>query len=570
MEHELKKELIILVLLLLFTVTLRLPVNSHAYGSTDSFFIMGLANSIVEFGEAKWIISLYSFAGLYPLSYASMAPFLFAGSSITAGIPIESSVLLSNIVLSILGTFSIYLLTKQITNNNYISFFAAFVFTVSPVFIFYTNWAATARGMFISIFPFFLLLLIRARHQKKYMLMAIITVVLLTTSHRAFFFLAIPLVAFCISLVISRYEGFHKNGIITRLAYLTSMILLFLLQYSSIIDSYSIGFMSASNHSTLENFIYAIANLYISYFGKMGILFVFAIPGFYFLLRKAISFENSFLLLISLFSIPVVTERYYVPLFLAPFLSIIIGYGIYGSYQILVDFLWNEKNYKLANYYYKGNFIVRIYGRIIQLFNSKKNQLLFTYFFILILLISSIPISSEINSRQYKTGTNKPMLEETYQASLFVRSNIDSTLVANNGYIGSQVQAISVKPLLPSNIQLWYSPDQLIFDFEKPENIKATMLPVKQLIPPPDIWFKYSGPSNLKEDYQEIMYFDLTSGSAQKNIKKYNINYLLVDTTMTNYFVSYGVRQSQFVPSVIKTENLIYDSKSISIYRLNK
>lgn len=571
MRFEVKQnEFVLMALLLIFTIALRLPLSNHAYGSTDSFFIMGLANSIIELGEAKWIISLYSFAGLYPLSYPSMAPYFFSGIAIISSISIENSVFLSNILLAILGTFSVYLLTKQISDNNFVAFFSAVAFSVSPVFIFYTNWAATARGTYIAILPFILYLIVKCYRQHRYIFLLIPAMILIMTSHRSFYFLGISLVAFVISLFVNKYIKVEEYSRTLRYSYIISFILLFLLQYSSITSEYSDGFLDINHQSTLYAFIISLANLIISFVGEMGILLVFAALGWIFLIKKQISFETAFILLTLSLSIPVITERQYIPLFLAPFISITIGYGVYGSYQMLVGTLWDEKKYNVLNYYYGAYFFVPIYGKIVELFKNQRNKLLFTCIFISVVLISSIIFSTNINSDQYQIGTNMPMSEDTYQTSLFISNNINSTLVSNNGLISSQVQAISGKPVLPSNLQLWYSPDQLIFDFEKAEEIEADLLPFRQLIPPPDVWFKFSGVSNLKDDYQEVMYFKLNSESSQKIIKRYDIEYLLADKRMPDSFISYGRRPSEFVPSVVENQNKIYDSRYISLYQLNE
>ena len=55
-------------------------MSNHEVGA-DSFVIHNLANSISDYGTAKWIIHPLSYFGLTPLSYPCAVPYILSGIS---------------------------------------------------------------------------------------------------------------------------------------------------------------------------------------------------------------------------------------------------------------------------------------------------------------------------------------------------------------------------------------------------------------------------------------------------------------------------------------------------------
>jgi hypothetical protein len=538
MKFSKKNKIIFFSLLILLNLVLRYPI-SHAYGA-DGFFIYSLANSISNEGYAKWVIHPLSLVGTYPLSYASMYPFLLSGLSQSADISIEHNILISGVILSIFGTLSAYFVAKEIKDDDFFSFIVAFMFSLSPVFFFYTNWIGSERGIFISLFPIFIYTLIKAVKSKKNIIMSCMFLLLLATTHRLFYFIPLIIIAYISALLITKYSyivtfNFKDPYLHRFLLILIPVILLFCIQSSDFSESYSEGLLTGDIHQS-NILLLSIINLFVNFLGKIGLSLLFVLIGFiYIVTNKDLTFNKVFLITSLMYLTPTLQFRYYVSLIYLIFLSILVGYGIIASISKI-------KQYKKS----------------------------FSSIFIVVLLVSSVIFSMYMDNRWKEMPTNNAMKDETYDTGIFLRNRADTTIITNDGWTGQQISAVSGKPVLPFGIQQWYSPLQLVYDFEDRSNLtsSAKLLPLKDMLPPPDVWYTYGNISNTKENYQSIMYNDISSKNANENIAKYNVEYVLLNKDMENTFVSYGVRNSQFIPSVTEGENKILDSKTISIWHL--
>ena len=84
-----KMKIILFSLLIVLNLILRIPFYPHEYGA-DSFVIHILANSVSQFGHARWWINPLSVVGLYPYSECSAVPFILSEISQCTGIDGES------------------------------------------------------------------------------------------------------------------------------------------------------------------------------------------------------------------------------------------------------------------------------------------------------------------------------------------------------------------------------------------------------------------------------------------------------------------------------------------------
>ena len=75
-----RTKVILFSLLIMLGLIFRYPTTPHEIG-WDSFTVHLMANSISEFGYAKWWLHPASVIGWYPYSSVSAVPFLLSGIS---------------------------------------------------------------------------------------------------------------------------------------------------------------------------------------------------------------------------------------------------------------------------------------------------------------------------------------------------------------------------------------------------------------------------------------------------------------------------------------------------------
>src|SRR5205809_7339090 len=80
----------------------RLPSTTHEMG-VDSFVWHGMATSLQANGYALWILSPFSYLGLYPLSHPSSGPFLASAVAGLFDTSIEGAVISLDMIFAILG-----------------------------------------------------------------------------------------------------------------------------------------------------------------------------------------------------------------------------------------------------------------------------------------------------------------------------------------------------------------------------------------------------------------------------------------------------------------------------------
>ena len=137
--------------------------------------------------------------------------------------------------------------------------------------------------------------------------------------------------------------------------------------------------------------------------------------------------------------------------------------------------------------------------------------------------------------------------------------------------MGQRIHAISGAPVLPFGgpSMHWYGPDQLIHDFENESDLHVKLLPIAKLLPsPPDCWYTFGGVSNAKADYQVIMYHNINADKGQKTLLKYNITNVILHKPLGTHFISYGRRDSNFIPTMKEQNSKIFDSNSEELWYL--
>lgn len=558
MKTQIYREGVILLLLFILNIIIRFPVVSHEVG-TDGFFVHELANSILNYGYAKWILHPLSFFGLFPLSYPSTQPFLLASISSISKITIEYAVLFNGFFLAIVGTFSSYILALKVRNDRLFAFFVAFVFSLSPIFLRYTSWEGSSRGLFIALWPLFIFLILSLREKYKnkynlYILLVFLMIFILAT-HRVSFFLFITIAAFFLSLILERI--YNTNLIVKIINKLTPKIvsvhifyillifsiIFFLVQFSGLsfyTGSYSAklstGFLNPSSEGGLLN---SVINMATSYFGKIGILFSLALIGYFlFFFKTLYDFNTRFIILNILFSLPLLGLKDYMPLFLLPFFSVLIGLTV-----------------------------LAILNKIDQRKIIKK------YIIIVFLIISMVFSMYVLFHWRSDISTYQPISEPTYNAANFITGKTNNTIITNVGGYGVEISAISGRPVLPlggASVH-WISPGQLIYDFENQSEMSFIPIEFSQLSLQSDYILDVKGVSNAKDDWaNNIMYNKVDSKIARDTLKKYRISYLYRVEGLPDKIAYYGYRQSDFLVDLAGKGNKIFDDSIGSIWYLDE
>jgi hypothetical protein len=333
--------------LIFLAISLRYPWTPHEIG-WDSYFIHGLVNSLNHSGNfSSWWVHPLSPFGLTPFSYASAVPFILSAFSQTSGLSIESSIWLFGVICGLLGIFGSYLVAKEVFKDERYIFLVVFGFTTSQIFLGYTTWTLTTRGFFITILPYFLFLLFRnsrSRGYNKYSILVILFFIFLVSIHHLYTFLMFPILSYFIIKEINLSERFkrinnNKKFNLRRkiniffIVWICLIIILFLFDILPTID------ITNQNSRIYDSKFDWLIDMIKLYARQLGILGLFGIIGFFYLLYKYNKSLNEILLIFFVLGlIPFITIIFYMPAFIAIFIYLLAGFGLYfigmGIYKI--------------------------------------------------------------------------------------------------------------------------------------------------------------------------------------------------------------------------------------------
>ena len=163
MHFSSRTKVILFGLLIALNLIIRCPSVPHEVGD-DSFHMHLVANSLSEFGYAKWWIHPASILGSYPYSTSpSAVPFFLSGLSQLTGIDVEPTILLYSVFLGLFSICVAYLMAGAIYDDDRFKFFVAFIFSTSQGIVTFTTWTAHAKTLFIISLPFLIFLLLKSR-----------------------------------------------------------------------------------------------------------------------------------------------------------------------------------------------------------------------------------------------------------------------------------------------------------------------------------------------------------------------------------------------------------------------
>jgi hypothetical protein len=301
------------ICLILLNVIMRIPLTPYEIGH-DSFLIHFVADSISTYGYAKWWIHPLSIVGLYPFSMASALPFYLSGISQVLLLSMEQAIWVALLAIGIFSSFTAYLMAGAIKDDIIFKFITALVYSTSMGILIQTTWSASTRGLFLVFLPLFIYFLIKSRPSKlKYILFTVVLFIFLLATHNLFYFLIPIILGFVVTLIISKIQIKSSNYYVGVV-----LLILFLISYSQL---------------SIEKV--AMDTLIYNYARYIGVLVIFAMGGFIFLLFKNNkTFEESFTIMVLLFFMPFINIVIYSKFFMLPFAALLISYGIANLIRI--------------------------------------------------------------------------------------------------------------------------------------------------------------------------------------------------------------------------------------------
>ena len=351
------------VLLIILNIILRLQVVSNEIGH-DSFLVHMMANSISEFGCAKWVLHPNSFLGMYAYSDVSAVPFFISGICQSTGIEMKWVIFLYCAMLGLLSMLTAHLMAGAIMDDDVFKLLAAFAYSTSPAVLGYSTLTIPARGLFVVLAPLLVYMLLKCRGYVRLIpLVIFFTVFLYATHHLIYFFFPAFFALFVLFMLfklkkfiesvniplrfvpyarvsklvvtdentwvgtrlkinlVARFGEIIKLRDDRRIGELKSKLHL-LISIAGFAAMFSIPFFF---HKFIECSVYS--PVYESYVRYVGVLVIPAVGGLvYIIFKYDKSFSEWFLLLSMIFLTALIYEQTYMkgflPIFVVPFIAI--------------------------------------------------------------------------------------------------------------------------------------------------------------------------------------------------------------------------------------------------------
>lgn len=494
-DFHYRKRAILWLLLIVLNIVIRIPSAPHEIGG-DTYQLHTLANSITQFGEARWWIHWLSVFGMYTYSYASAVPFSLSGISQLTNTEMEITVYIYSLLLGLLSSVTAYVMAGRIYNEFIFKYSMSLFYSISTGILSFTSWNASARGLYLVLFPLFVFVLLKnfSSIPKKLLLLVCLLIFLRTTHNFSYF--TVPLI-----LVFILIEIVEKSKISFKDIYMykyKNQIFLFVTCVMFIIPFFNKLFIVGSKYQALIT-LFIVTSRYV------GPLVMFILPGFLYLsLKNNKTKLEDFVLISTLFFIPI---------------SYSATYGKFVTLPIMI-------------------FYVSVAFKNIALSKKKSSAV------IIILLICSLTLFSSFYSH-FRTGQSDSyfyMSEETYSAGLWVRDSMpESTRVYTTGGEIWRMLAISEGhinvPTLPP-LELIYG---FVDDVSNSTN-KTSPLSMEYYFEGP--YVQKSSTSTWGE-FQWYAYFDINDGRVKNFLEKYDLKYAIIDVYSSNQPLTQSLRNEK-------------------------
>ena len=527
MGFSLRTKIVLMCLLIAFNLILRYPTSPHEIGA-DSFGVHIMANSISEFGYAKWLIHPASVIGWYPYSSVSAVPFLLSGISQCTSMDTESVILLYSMILGIFSIFGAYLMAGAIWNNDIFKFLVATVFSTSQGIITFSTWTAHSRTLFVISLPLFIYLLLKARTFKvRFGISAFIILALLLVTHHYIYFTIPVVISFLIAAIFYKLGKHIKSIKISEnffnIALLVSFVAMFSIPFfTRTLAEADPGGMAGGRYAWM---FYMIQ----SYTRYIGIFIVFAVSGYIYLTCKRNKrFEEWFVLLCVVGLAQFLYIITYMKWFIIPFASLLIGIAL--------------TNIAIAKTH------------------TQKRKIVPSLIVIIILLLSIC----FTGFYQYLHFLNDPdpnkryMEERTYLGALWSKDNIDrdENMIAGS-HILSRFFSISEVPTLTG-----IRPADLAYGF-----VDYSELEIKQIRSYTSVEYYMHDPYKaVNHSYTDSHIIRILGGDINDRM---SCAYRLTSWFNLSYYAENKDFSDRLSQSVQQTKDCLYDNGKIRVWDLN-
>lgn len=527
--------------LICLSLFVRLPTDGHEAGA-DSFFIHSLATDIIERGHAPWILNPLGYFGWYPLSYPSAGPMLIAGYTAASGLTSEGAILVLSLLYGVLGVLAAFLMARSFREDDAFALVVAFIFSLAPRFITFTQWSASTRNLFMVLVPIFLWSFVRAyrRPTATHVFVMITVLMVMLATHRLTILLAVVVLAFVVAYVfilLHRVLRFRFPSKLLapafrrwtpRLALLGILgIAAFMLFGTEVLEEYAQGELCSGMSTEAK-----LCNLGVSITRSVGLALPFALGGVFVLVRENNKgFIEAFLILSLLALIPTLFLRQYTGFYILPFVAIFAGFGIVGLARA------TQKRPRMRNALVAATLVVMS------------------------------GISFAILDIEAERGT--AMTDPNYTTALYVKYLPEGNLVANDGLLGVRVFSVSGRHGLPIGGAgtISQSAELLVMGvynasevYDRERRISLTELTIEDDSP-----FIVIG-VNAREDWVlRVLERDVNDVSIAD---AYSLQYYLERDDLRNQFTAFGriYTGSTFASTVHQGRFKVYDGSTEDLY----
>jgi hypothetical protein len=505
-SNKIKFELFIFLIIL--NIILRVQVVPHEIGA-DSFEMHIMANSISEFGYAKWILHPLSFFGLYPASYTSSMQFFLSGISQSTGIGMESTIFIYSVFIGLLSMFTAYLMAGEIIDDDLFRLLEAFGFSTAPAVLGYSTWTIPTRGLLVVLVPLLIYLLLKCRTSIKYVPLTFLLAFFLFATHHLFYFL-IP--AFFVFFILIIYLIFKKYITYLKIPEkLTPFIIIAGFIFMFLIPFFTGRFIENSRYASID----------ASYVRYVGILIIPAVGGLgYLILKHNKSIGEWFLLLTLIFLTTFVYQQTYMKWFLPIFVIPLACIGLINIIKI----------------------------------SEKRKYAIYAVVIFLVLSLSFSGYYQFLHNYRESPFNERYIEESTYRTGQWMQDNISGSAISNDVLFGERIFATSESThLLTSSTvanQIYGFISINISDFKRYSLMKE------------DFWFSgYEG-----EDTGEVTWEYVHR--MWKPLGEFNITYVVENRKGEGNLIWGHDSISSPLLKFAYEKDLVYDTGNIYIWRL--
>ncbi len=322
---------LILAALIVLTLVLRYPWVDHERNQSDSYFIHSLAGDIVTHGQARWIISPFSYIGYYPLSYPSGMPFLLAECQVLTGISEEGTIFLAGGLIGVLFCLAVFCFLRMFISRMEYLLFGTFLAILSARFIDTTYLVASARGLLAVLILLAVYVAIEGSRKSSARMLPIcgfLVAACASVHHMAVFLILFAAAYIIVAIGQTRFNPARRRNRLLRSAYYGSIVTgIIVIVYGTATYFKSITLSSLASTGLFDfepAFLSVIVNALAIYTSQIGFIFPIAFLSIpYLMLRRLATNLNLYPLAVIVVFIPLVGHQIYVSLVIIPYVVIL-------------------------------------------------------------------------------------------------------------------------------------------------------------------------------------------------------------------------------------------------------